>query len=54
MIRNLGSNVTPKTVQRAAKAFGIVNQICSKFKEETKSTSHFILVLHLMLISAAA
>ena len=35
MIKNLGSNVTPKTVQRASKAFGIVNQICSKFKEET-------------------
>jgi len=35
MIKNLGSNVTPKTVQRAAKAFGIVNQVCSKFKEET-------------------
>jgi len=36
MIRNMGSNVTPKTVQRAVKAFGIVNQICSKFIEETE------------------
>ena len=27
MIRNLGSNVTSKTVQRAAKAFSMVNQI---------------------------
>jgi len=36
MIRNLGSNITPKTVQKAAKAFGMVNQICSRFKEETE------------------
>ena len=36
MIRNLGSNVTSKTVQRAAKAFSMVNQICSRFKEETE------------------
>jgi len=34
--KNLGSNVTPKIVQRAAKGFGSDNQIYSKFKEETR------------------
>ena len=35
MIRNLGSNITPKAVHRAAKAFGIVNQVCCQFKRDS-------------------
>ena len=40
MMRNLGSNITPKTVHRAAKAFGIVNQVCTQFKQDTDIKSN--------------
>jgi len=40
MIRNLGSNITPKTIHLAAKAFGIVNQVCYQFKRDSDVTNN--------------
>ena len=34
MMRNLGSNITPATVARSAKALGIIEQVCSQFSQE--------------------
>ena len=36
MIHNLGSNITPESVQRISKALGAVSDICSNFEETTK------------------
>jgi len=40
MMRNLGPNITPQTIERAAKAFGIVNQVCTQFKRDSEITSN--------------
>jgi len=41
VIRNLGSNIMPKTIYRAAKTFGInVNQVCSQFKRDSDVTNN--------------
>jgi len=37
MIRNLGSNITPKYIHRAAKA---LNQVCSQFKRDSDVTNN--------------
>ena len=34
MIRNLSSNITPKTIDKAVKAIGIVDQVCTQFKKD--------------------
>ena len=34
MMRNFGSNITPATVARSAKALGIIEQVCSQFSQE--------------------
>jgi len=35
MIRNLGSNITPNAVQRGSKTLVIIEQACSRLREET-------------------
>jgi len=35
MMQNLESNISPKTVQRAAKALGTIEHACARFREET-------------------
>ena len=34
MMQNLGSNITPTTVARSAKALGIIEQVCSQFSQD--------------------
>lgn len=33
MMSNLGSNISPKSVQRIAKSLGVVHEICTHFKK---------------------
>ena len=40
IMQNLGPNITPQTIERAAKAFGIVNQVCTQFKKDSEITSN--------------
>ena len=41
MMHNLGSNITPESVQRISKALGAVSDICSNFEETSKISAVF-------------
>lgn len=38
MMRGLGSNITPGSVQRASKALGMIETVCSNFEEVSNIT----------------
>ena len=38
MIRGMGGNVKPKTIEKAAKTIGPVSRVCSVFERQTMST----------------
>ena len=38
MMRGLGSNITPESMQRASKALGVIEAVCTNFEELSNVT----------------